>query len=237
VFALAGQIKNIGLVEVPMGTTFREIIYDIGGGHPTHKEIKAIQIGGPSGGVITKDYFDLEIDYDSLQTMGAMMGSGGMIIMDEDTDMVQVAKFYLDFTQDESCGKCTPCRIGTKRMYEILERLVNMEGRPDDLDKLRVLGENIKNTSLCGLGQTAPNPVLSTMKYFREEYEAYAYRTKRTAYLIDARKCVGCTKCARNCPVDCISGSVKEVHFIDESKCIACGACFEACPVNAIIKP
>lgn len=237
VFALAGQIKNVGLVEVPMGTTFREIVYDIGGGHPDGKEIKAIQIGGPSGGVITKEYFDTEIDYDSLLSMGAMMGSGGMIIMDEDSDMVQIAKFYLDFTQDESCGKCTPCRIGTKRMYEILERLVNMEGSPDDLNKLRVLGENIKNTALCGLGQTAPNPVLSTMKYFREEYEAYAYRTKKTKYSIDPKLCVGCTKCARNCPVDCISGSVRQPHYIDESACIACGACYEACPVNAVIKP
>jgi len=237
VFALAGQIRNNGLVEVPMGTTFREIIYDIGGGHPQGKEIKAIQIGGPSGGVITKDFFDLKIDYDSLMSMGAMMGSGGMIIMDEDNDMVQIAKFYLDFTQDESCGKCTPCRIGTKRMYEILERLVNMQGKPEDLERLRILGENIKNTSLCGLGQTAPNPVLSTMKYFREEYEAYAYRTKKTTYSIDLEKCIGCTKCYRNCPVFCISGTVREPHYIDESKCIACGACYDVCPVDAIIKP
>ena len=237
VFALAGQIRNNGLVEVPMGTTFREIIYDIGGGHPQGKEIKAIQIGGPSGGVITKDFFDSKIDYESLLGMGAMMGSGGMIIMDEDSDMVKIAKFYLEFTQDESCGKCTPCRIGTKRMYEILENLVNMKGNPEDLDRLRYLGENIKNTSLCGLGQTAPNPVLSTMKYFREEYEAYAYRTKKTTYSIDPKLCIGCTKCARNCPVDCIEGKVKEPHYIDESKCIACGACYEACPVHAIIKP
>lgn len=237
VFALAGHIRNNGLVEVPMGTTFNEIIYDIGGGHPEGKSIKAIQIGGPSGGVITSEFFDMQIDYDSLLSMGAMMGSGGMIIMDEDSDMVQIAKFYLDFTQDESCGKCTPCRIGTKRMYEILERLVNMEGKPQDLERLRILGENIKNTSLCGLGQTAPNPVLSTMKYFREEYEAYAYRTKKTTYSIDPKLCVGCTKCARNCPVDCIEGSVREPHYIDESKCIACGACYDVCPVNAIIRP
>lgn len=237
VFALAGQIRNIGLVEVPMGTTFNEIIYDIGGGHPQGKEIKAIQIGGPSGGVITRAFFDTEIDYDSLISKGAMMGSGGMIVMDEDTDMVKVAKFYLDFTQDESCGKCTPCRIGTKRMYEILDRLVNMEGRPDDLDKLVSLGNNIKNTALCGLGQTAPNPVLSTLKYFREEYEAYAYRTKKTKYSIDPKKCIGCTKCARVCPVSCIESKVKEPHFIDESLCIACGACYDACPVGAVIKP
>ncbi|MFO7968763.1 MAG: NADH-ubiquinone oxidoreductase-F iron-sulfur binding region domain-containing protein [Bacillota bacterium] len=237
VFALAGQIRNIGLVEVPMGTTFNEIIYDIGGGHPEGKAIKAIQIGGPSGGVITKEYFNTQIDYDSLIDMGAMMGSGGMIIMDEDSDMVQIAKFYLDFTQDESCGKCTPCRIGTKRMYEILERLVNMEGKPEDLDRLRTLGEIIKNTSLCGLGQTAANPVLSTMKYFPEEYEAYAYRTKKTKYSIDPKKCVGCTKCARACPVECIEGKVREPHRINEAECIACGACYEACPVNAVIKP
>jgi len=237
VFALAGQVKNIGLVEVPMGTTFREIVYDIGGGHPKGKAIKAIQIGGPSGGVITKDFFDTQIDYDTLTGMGAMMGSGGMVIMDEDTDMVKIAKFYLDFTQDESCGKCTPCRIGTKRMYEILDRLTKMQGKPEDLDRLRILAENIKNTSLCGLGQTAPNPVLSTMKYFREEYEAYAYRTKRTTYAIDPKKCIGCTKCARNCPTECISGKIKEPHYIDESKCIACGACYQACPVGAIIRP
>ncbi|MFP4286617.1 MAG: NADH-ubiquinone oxidoreductase-F iron-sulfur binding region domain-containing protein [Candidatus Izemoplasmataceae bacterium] len=237
VFALAGNIRNIGLVEVPMGTTFKEIIYDIGGGHPDGKAIKAVQIGGPSGGVITQEYFDTQIDYDSLLAIGAMMGSGGMIVMDEDSDMVEIAKFYLDFTQDESCGKCTPCRIGTKRMYEILDRLTKMEGEPQDLDRLETLGQNIKNASLCGLGQTAPNPVLSTMKFFREEYEAYAYRTKKTSYSIDSKKCIGCTKCARVCPVSCISGKVREVHIIDESACIACGACFDACPVNAIVKP
>jgi NADH:ubiquinone oxidoreductase subunit F (NADH-binding)/(2Fe-2S) ferredoxin/NAD-dependent dihydropyrimidine dehydrogenase PreA subunit len=237
VFALAGHIKNNGLVEVPMGTTFREIIYDIGGGHPDGKNIKAIQIGGPSGGVITEEFFDAKIDYDSLQSMGAMMGSGGMIVMDEDSDMVQIAKFYLDFTQDESCGKCTPCRIGTKRMYEMLEKLVNMEGSPDDLDKLQALGENIKNTALCGLGQTAPNPVLSTLHHFRDEYEAYAYRTKKTKYSIDPTKCIGCTKCARNCPVSCIEGEVRKPHYINEEQCIVCGACYEACPVDAIIKP
>jgi len=237
VFALAGNVRNIGLVEVPMGTTFNEIVFDIGGGHPEGKEIKAIQIGGPSGGVITKDYFDTPIDYDSVTEIGAMMGSGGLIVMDEDNDMVEIAKFYLDFTQDESCGKCTPCRIGTKRMYEILERLTNMEGSPNDLVLLETLGENIKNASLCGLGQTAPNPVLSTMRFFKEEYEAYAYHTKRTKYAVDEEKCIGCTKCARVCPVSCISGKVREVHFIDEDACIACGACYEACPKDAIIKP
>ncbi len=237
VFALAGNIRNIGLVEVPMGTTFNEIIYDIGGGIPNGKDIKAVQIGGPSGGVITKEYLDTPIDYDSLQRVGAMMGSGGMIIMDEDSDMVEIAKFYLDFTQDESCGKCSPCRIGTKRMYEILDRLTQMEGTPHDLELLEQLGENIKTASLCGLGQSAPNPVLSTMKYFRNEYDDYAYRRKKTAYSIDGEKCIGCTKCKRVCPVDCIDGKVREIHVITESECIACGACFDACPVNAILKP
>ena len=237
VFALAGNIRNIGLVEVPMGTTFREVIFDIGGGHPLGKKIKAVQIGGPSGGVITEAFFDTPIEYDTLTKIGAMMGSGGMIVMDEDTDMVKIAKFYLEFTQDESCGKCTPCRIGTKRMFEILDRLVKMEGSPADLERLETLGKVIKTTSLCGLGQSAPNPVLSTMKYFREEYEGYAYRTKKIAYSINGEKCIGCTKCARVCPVQCIQGALRDVHFIDESKCIACGACYKACPVNAIVKP
>lgn len=237
VFALAGNIRNIGLVEVPMGTTLREIIFEIGGGHPENKKIKAVQIGGPSGGVITEKYFDTPIDYDSLTAIGAMMGSGGLIVMDEDDDMVEVAKFYLDFTKDESCGKCAPCRIGTKRMLEILERLTKMEGDPHDLERLETLAINIKNTSLCGLGQTAPNPVLSTMKFFKEEYEAYAYRTKRKSYLIEAIKCIGCTKCARVCPINCISGKVREVHVIDEALCIACGACYDSCPKQAILKP
>ena len=237
VFALAGNIRNIGLVEVPMGTTFREIIFEIGGGHPEGKEIKAVQIGGPSGGVITEAFFDTPIDYDSLQSIGAMMGSGGMIVMDEDNDMVEIAKFYLDFTQDESCGKCTPCRIGTKRMYEILERLVNMAGKPEDLDTLKTLCQNIRNASLCGLGQSAPNPVLSTMKYFYKEYEDYAYQRKNKAYTIDPDTCIGCTKCKKVCPVDCIEGKIKDTHVIDQDTCIACGACYEACPVDAILKP
>jgi NADH:ubiquinone oxidoreductase subunit F (NADH-binding)/(2Fe-2S) ferredoxin/NAD-dependent dihydropyrimidine dehydrogenase PreA subunit len=237
VFALAGKINNIGLVEVPMGTTLREIIYDIGGGIINNKAFKAVQTGGPSGGVITAKDLDTPIDYESLKEIGSMMGSGGMIVLDEDDDMVEISKFYLDFTQDESCGKCTPCRIGTKRMYEILDRLTKMEGSPDDLDTLEDLAVNIKNSSLCGLGQSAPNPVLSTIDHFREEYEAYAYRTKKTAYSIDENKCIGCTKCARVCPVDCITGKVKVAHVIDENSCIACGACYTACPVDAIIKP
>ncbi len=235
VFALAGNVRNIGLVEVPMGTTFREIIYDIGGGIPDDIPFKAVQIGGPSGGVITEEYLDTPIDYDSLKEVGAMMGSGGMIVMDDKTDMVEISKFYLDFTQDESCGKCTPCRIGTKRLHEILERLTNMEGDPEDLEILEELSVNIQNTSLCGLGQSAPNPVLSTLEFFRNEYEAYANRVKPYGYKVIEEDCIGCTKCKRVCPVDAISGEVKKVHFIDQEVCIECGACVEACPKGAIV--
>ncbi len=237
VFALAGKINNIGLVEVPMGTTLQEIVFDIGGGIIDGKKFKAVQTGGPSGGVITGDNLDTPIDYESLRSIGSMMGSGGMIILDEEDDMVAICKFYLDFSREESCGKCTPCRIGTTRMFEILERLINFEGTPEDLETLEDLAINIKNSSLCGLGQSAPNPVLSTLEYFREEYEAYAYRTKKTSYQIIGDKCIGCTKCSKVCPVDCITGSIKKVHIIDEEDCIACGACYTACPVDAIIKP
>ncbi len=247
VFALASKVQNVGLVEVPMGTTLREIIFDIGGGIRHHKKFKAVQTGGPSGGVITTADLDTPIDYESLKGIGSMMGSGGMIVMDEDDCMVNIAKFYLDFTQDESCGKCTPCRVGTKRMYEILDRITKGEGTLEDLDRLEQLGRMIKDTALCGLGQTAPNPVLSTMRFFREEYLAHIVDkrcptgsckelTKKT-YAIDASKCIGCTACARACPVDCIDGKVKNVHVIDETICIACGACFTACRFDAVIKP
>lgn len=244
VFALAGKVQNVGLVEVPMGTTLREIIFDIGGGIRDGKKFKAVQTGGPSGGVITEVDLDTPIDYESLKAIGSMMGSGGMIVMDEDNCMVDIAKFYLDFTQDESCGKCTPCRVGTKRMYEILDRITKGEGKLEDLTNLEQLGRMIKDTALCGLGQTAPNPVLSTMHYFHHEYESHITDKKcltgsckgLVTYEIVADKCVGCTACARVCPVKCISGKVKEVHVIDQSKCIKCGACFTACKFDAVFK-
>ena len=244
VFALGGKINNTGLVEVPMGTTLREIIYDIGGGCPNGKKFKAAQTGGPSGGCIPASQLDVQIDYDNLTAIGSMMGSGGMIVMDEDNCMVDIARFFLDFTVDESCGKCAPCRIGTKRMLEILNRIVNGEGRDGDIEKLEELATTIKSTALCGLGQTAPNPVLSTLKYFRDEYEAHIYEKRCPAghckalvsYKIDPQKCRGCTLCARNCPVNCISGKVREPHVIDSTKCIKCGTCIEKCKFGAITK-
>jgi NADH:ubiquinone oxidoreductase subunit F (NADH-binding)/(2Fe-2S) ferredoxin/NAD-dependent dihydropyrimidine dehydrogenase PreA subunit len=243
VFALAGKINNVGLVEVPMGTTLREIIYDIGGGIKNDRKFKAVQTGGPSGGCIPAENLDLPIDYESLTKIGSMMGSGGMIVMDEDNCMVDIAKFYLEFTVEESCGKCTPCRIGNKRLLEILTKITNGQGTEEDLETLKELGQTIKDTSLCGLGQTAPNPVLSTMNYFWDEYIAHVKdRTcpagvcKNLVRYEITDKCIGCTKCARNCPVNCISGKVKELHVIDQDKCIKCGACFTACPVNAITK-
>ena len=242
VFALGGKINNTGLVEVPMGTTLREIIYDIGGGCPNGKKFKAAQTGGPSGGCIPASHLDVKIDYDNLTAIGSMMGSGGMIVMDEDNCMVDIARFFLDFTVDESCGKCAPCRIGTKRMLEILERIVEGKGEDGDIEKLENLANTIKTTALCGLGQTAPNPVLSTLKYFRHEYEAHIYEKRCPAgqckklltYVIDPAKCKGCTLCARNCPANCISGKVREAHYIDPSKCLKCGACMEKCKFGAI---
>jgi NADH-quinone oxidoreductase subunit F len=243
VFALAGKINNVGLVEVPMGTTLREIIYDIGGGIKNGRKFKAVQTGGPSGGCIPASNLDIPIDYESLTSIGSMMGSGGMIVMDEDNCMVDIAKFYLEFTVDESCGKCTPCRVGNKRLLEILTRITNGQGTEEDLKSLKELGQTIKDTSLCGLGQTAPNPILSTMKYFMDEYEAHIKEKtcpsgvcKNLLKFKITDKCIGCTKCARNCPVSCISGKVKEIHVIDQNRCIKCGACLNGCPVDAIIK-
>ncbi|HQB32020.1 MAG TPA: NADH-quinone oxidoreductase subunit NuoF [Erysipelotrichaceae bacterium] len=237
VFALAGKVNNVGLVEVPMGITLREIVYEIGGGIPDGKDFKAVQIGGPSGGVVTELDLDTPIDYENLKAIGAMMGSGGLIVMDEDNDMVQIAKFYLEFTQEESCGKCTPCRVGTKRLLEMLEDLVNLESSPEKVAVMEDLCHTIIDSAACGLGQTAPNPVLSTLKHFKNEYDKYANKEIKKSYSILADKCIGCTRCVRACPVSCISGKVKEVHVIDEDNCIGCGACYGVCKFNAIVKP
>lgn len=244
VFALGGKITNVGLVEIPMGTTLREIIEEIGGGVPNGKKFKAAQTGGPSGGCIPAEHIDVPIDYENLKALGSMMGSGGLIVMDEDNCMVDIAKFFLDFTVEESCGKCTPCRIGTKRLYEILCKITEGKGTPEDLDRIKELSQHMQSGSLCALGQTASNPVVSTMRYFGDEYEAHVKERrcpagvckKLLAYEIVEDKCKGCTKCARNCPVGAISGAVKQAHVIDQNKCIKCGVCVSNCNFGAIIK-
>ena len=244
VFALGGKINNTGLVEIPMGTTLRTIVEEIGGGIPNGKHFKAAQTGGPSGGCIPAEHLDVPIDYDNLIAIGSMMGSGGMIIMDEDNCMVDIAKFFLEFTVDESCGKCAPCRIGTRRMMEILEKITQGKGTLEDLDRLETLCRHIKENALCGLGQTAPNPVLSTLRYFRDEYVAHIVEKRCPAgvckdlltFSVDPGKCRGCTLCAKQCPAGAISGSVKLPHVIDQSKCVKCGTCLDACKFGAIVK-
>ena len=242
-FALTGEVNNTGLIEVPMDTTLRQIVFDLGGGIRNGKKFKAVQIGGPSGGCLTEEHLDMAMDYDQLTKVGAMVGSGGLVVMNEDTCIVEVARFFMNFTQHESCGKCTPCREGTKQMLRILEKIVKGEGTMEDLDTLEELGQVIKEGSLCGLGKSAPNPVLSTLRYFRDEYIAHIKDKKCPAgvckalksYTIDAEKCKGCTKCARNCPVGAIEGEVKQAHKIDQAKCIKCGACASNCPFKAIV--
>ncbi len=243
VFALGGKIENTGLLEVPMGTTLREVIFEVGGGIPNGKKFKSVQTGGPSGGCLTEKYLDTPIDFDNLVELGSMMGSGGMIVMDEDNCMVDVARFFLDFTVDESCGKCTPCREGTKRMLEILDRICEGKGSLEDLDKLQALSHSIKDSALCGLGQTAPNPVLSTLEHFRDEYIAHVVDKKCPAgvctdllQIVIEDGCIGCTACTRVCPVDAITGERKSPHVIDQEKCIKCGACIDKCPVKVIVK-
>lgn len=244
VFALGGKIKNTGLVEIPMGTTLREIVEEIGGGIPGGKKFKAAQTGGPSGGCIPASLMDTPIDYDNLTAIGCMMGSGGLIVMDEDDCMVDIAKFFLNFTVDESCGKCTPCRVGTKRLLEMLEKITSGNATLRDLDKLEELCHYIKANSLCGLGQTAPNPVLATLKFFRNEYVAHVVDKKCPAgvckallsYEILEDRCRGCTACARKCPVGAISGNVKEPHVINKSLCVKCGVCMQTCKFGAIVK-
>jgi len=244
VFAVAGKVRNTGLVEVPMGTTLREIVYDVAGGVANNRNLKAIQTGGPSGGCIPAQYVDTPVDYESLKGIGTIMGSGGLIVMDDTTCMVDVAKFFLEFTMTESCGKCTPCREGTKRMYEIMQRITSGRGKEEDLDLLMELGDTVRSASLCGLGQTAPNPVLSTIRHFRDEYMAHVRDRKCPAgvcaqlvmYLIDEAKCVGCGACARKCPVSCIAGEARKLHKIDQSRCVKCGECFANCKFDAVIR-
>ncbi len=241
-FAIAGKVKRTGLIEVPLGITVREVVYDVGGGILDDKKFKAVQTGGPMGGCIPEQFLDLPVDYETLASVGSIMGSGGFVVMDEDTCMVDIARFFMEFVQDESCGKCTPCRVGTRRMLEILTDITEGRGQPGDIERLEKLGEYIKKGSLCGLGQGAPNPVLSTIKYFREEYEAHINEKKCPAkvcralieYTIEAEECIGCTRCARNCPVDAITGKAREPHVIDPTICIRCGICQQVCPVGAV---
>ncbi len=243
IFSVVGNINNTGLVEVPMGTTLSEIVYDIGGGVPGGKECKAVQLGGPSGGCVPREHFDVPIDFESLQELGAIMGSGGMVVCDEDTCMVEFARYFMDFVQQESCGKCVPCRLGTRAMLEVLTAITQGRGREGDVAYLEELAKQIRESSLCGLGQTAPNPVLSTIRYFRDEYEAHIRDKHCPAhvcralihYSVDAEKCTGCGRCLRNCPAEAISGAKKEPHTIDQEKCIKCGSCYELCKFDAIV--
>jgi NADH:ubiquinone oxidoreductase subunit F (NADH-binding) len=242
IFSITGKIKNTGLIEVPMGISLREVVYDIGGGCPQNRELKAVQTGGPSGGCIPASHIDMPLDYDSLSSVGSMMGSGGMVVMDSTTCMVDMAKFFLEFTQNESCGKCLPCRVGNKRLYERLKKITEGKGKKGDIEFLQSLAEDIKITSLCGLGQTAPNPVLSTIKYFRDEYEAHIFEGRCPAgvcealrqYIVNADICKMCGKCFRECPAEAISWEKKQPAFIVKGKCIKCGRCFEVCPFSAI---